>query len=83
MSYVPTKFNTTFRCHVGVLYLTQTPRSCTITGRMSSVNLVVLVESVQELITHSGTDDKFHIPSLVAVGVALGAPVSIPLSSYV
>ncbi|KAI0728176.1 CDF-like metal transporter [Fomitopsis betulina] len=39
---------------------------------MSSVNLVVLVESVQELITHSGTDDKFHIPSLVAVGVALG-----------
>ena len=41
---------------------------------MSSVNLVVLVESVQELITHTKSDDKFHIPSLVAVGVALGAP---------
>ncbi|EPS94410.1 hypothetical protein FOMPIDRAFT_1033379 [Fomitopsis schrenkii] len=40
--------------------------------KMSSVNLVILVESVQELITHTGTDDKFHIPSLVAVGAALG-----------
>ncbi|KAH9935346.1 CDF-like metal transporter [Fomitopsis serialis] len=39
---------------------------------MSSVNLVVLVESVQELIEHSGGSDSFHIPSLVAVGAALG-----------
>ncbi|KZT71969.1 hypothetical protein DAEQUDRAFT_723602 [Daedalea quercina L-15889] len=42
---------------------------------MSSVNLVVLVESVQELIKHSGSSDKFHIPSLVAVGVALGVKI--------
>ncbi|KAH9831261.1 cation efflux family-domain-containing protein [Rhodofomes roseus] len=39
---------------------------------MSSVNLVVLVESVQEIISHHHDDDEFHIPSLVAVGAALG-----------
>ncbi|CCL98147.1 uncharacterized protein FIBRA_00141 [Fibroporia radiculosa] len=41
---------------------------------MSSVNLVVVVESVQEIISHkSGSDtDSFHIPSIVAVGAALG-----------
>lgn len=43
---------------------------------MSSVNLVVLVESVQELAAHSKEDDGFHIPSLIAVGVALGASTS-------
>ncbi|PCH34261.1 CDF-like metal transporter [Wolfiporia cocos MD-104 SS10] len=44
---------------------------------MSSVNLVVIVESVQEMITHKGgTDtDKFHIPSIVAVGAALGVKI--------
>lgn len=46
---------------------------------MSSVNLVVLVESVQELITHTKSDDKFHIPSLVAVGAALGTSARIIL----
>ncbi|EPT03404.1 hypothetical protein FOMPIDRAFT_1046948 [Fomitopsis schrenkii] len=45
-------------------------------GRMSSVNLVVLVESVQELAMHLKKDDEgFHIPSLIAVGVALGAKI--------
>jgi len=41
---------------------------------MSSVNLVVIVESVQTIITHdsSSDTDKFHIPSIVAVGAALG-----------
>ncbi|KAI0931608.1 hypothetical protein AcW1_001035 [Taiwanofungus camphoratus] len=41
---------------------------------MGSVNLVVIVESLQSIITHTGGDDtnSFHIPSLVAVGVALG-----------
>jgi len=40
---------------------------------MSSVNLIVVVESVQRLVTHDGSDlNKLHIPSLVAVGAALG-----------
>lgn len=40
---------------------------------MGSVNLVVIVESARDLITHGGADtNKFHIPSLVAVGAALG-----------
>lgn len=41
---------------------------------MSSVNLVVVVESVQRIITHDSSQDtdKFHIPSIVAVGAALG-----------
>ncbi|KZT71030.1 hypothetical protein DAEQUDRAFT_724785 [Daedalea quercina L-15889] len=51
---------------------------------MSSVNLVVLIESVQEFIKHSDTEDKFHIPSLIAVGAALGAKILLFLycSSY-
>lgn len=40
---------------------------------MSAVNLIVIVESVQRLVTHSGSDlNTLHIPSLVAVGAALG-----------
>ena len=39
---------------------------------MSSVNLVVLVESVQELTAHA-KEDRFHLPSLIAVAIALGA----------
>ena len=39
---------------------------------MGSVNLVVIIESVQSLITSNGELKKFHIPSIVAVGVALG-----------
>lgn len=41
---------------------------------MGSANLVVIVESVQTIVGHKSTDDTntFHIPSLVAVGVALG-----------
>ncbi|KAI0059433.1 hypothetical protein BV25DRAFT_1828957 [Artomyces pyxidatus] len=39
---------------------------------MGSVNLVVIVESCRDLITHPGGDlNKLHIPSLVAVGAAL------------
>lgn len=41
---------------------------------MSSVNLVVVVESAQNIIGHHGSDLKeFHIPSLIAVAAALGA----------
>ena len=41
--------------------------------RMTAVNLIVVVESVQRLVTHDGSDlNELHIPSLVAVGAALG-----------
>ncbi|KZV99562.1 CDF manganese transporter [Exidia glandulosa HHB12029] len=41
---------------------------------MSSVNLIVVVESFRTVITHNPEDDlnKFHVPSIVAVGAALG-----------
>lgn len=39
---------------------------------MGSVNLVVIVESAQSLITSDGDLKKFHLPSIIAVGAALG-----------
>lgn len=40
---------------------------------MASVNLVVIVESGRDLLKHNDKDlNKFHIPSVVAVGAALG-----------
>lgn len=46
--------------------------------RMGSVNLVVIVESARSLITKSNDDLKeFHIPSIIAVGAALGPSTSI------
>jgi len=40
---------------------------------MSSVNLVVTVESVRTLVSHKGHDtNQLHVPSLIAVGAALG-----------
>ena len=40
---------------------------------MGSVNLVVIVESGRDLLKHDSNDlNKFHIPSVVAVGAALG-----------
>lgn len=41
---------------------------------MGSVNLVVIVESARTLITHNSSSDTntFHVPSLIAVGAALG-----------
>ena len=41
---------------------------------MGSVNLVVIVESARTLITHNSDEDtnEFHVPSLIAVGAALG-----------
>jgi len=41
---------------------------------MGSVNLVVIVESARTLITHNSGDDTnaLHVPSLIAVGAALG-----------
>ncbi|KAJ4485569.1 CDF-like metal transporter [Lentinula aciculospora] len=41
-------------------------------GTMSSVNLVVIVESVRDLITHTnGSVKDFHLPSILAVAAAL------------
>jgi hypothetical protein len=40
---------------------------------MGSVNLLVIVESAQALITKGDSRLKdFHIPSIIAVGAALG-----------
>lgn len=42
--------------------------------RMGSVNLVVIVESARSLIVKSNNELKpFHLPSILAVAVALGA----------
>ncbi|KAJ3910387.1 CDF-like metal transporter [Lentinula edodes] len=42
------------------------------TDRMSSVNLVVIVESVRDLVTHTnGSVKNFHLPSILAVASAL------------
>ena len=42
---------------------------------MGSVNLVIIVESGRDLLKHSDKDsNKLHIPSIVAVGAALGGP---------
>jgi hypothetical protein len=41
---------------------------------MGSVNLVVIVESARDLLKHNDKDLKLHIPSVVAVGAALGGP---------
>ena len=46
---------------------------------MGSVNLVVIVESFRSIIEHGGDDLKeFHLPSLIAVGAALGTLSSFP-----
>ena len=40
---------------------------------MLAVNLIVIVESIQTVITHTSNDlNAFHLPSLVAVAAALG-----------
>lgn len=40
---------------------------------MAAVNLILIVQSIQEFITHKGDDvNKFHLPSIIAVGVAFG-----------
>ncbi|KAI9513113.1 CDF manganese transporter [Russula earlei] len=50
---------------------------------MGSVNFVVIVESLRELIKHGGGSlNKFHIPSIVAVGAALGVKFLLFLYCY-
>ncbi len=44
---------------------------------MGSVNLIVVVESVRDLITKADDSlEAFHVPSIIAVGVALGMSFS-------
>ncbi|KAJ3714615.1 CDF-like metal transporter [Lentinula guzmanii] len=44
---------------------------------MGAVNLVVMVESVRDLVTHNPDSDTntFHLPSIIAVAAALGVKV--------
>jgi len=44
---------------------------------MGAVNLVVMVESVRDIVTHSSSSDTntFHLPSIIAVGAALGVKI--------
>ncbi|KAJ3926751.1 MAG: CDF-like metal transporter [Lentinula lateritia] len=44
---------------------------------MGAVNLVVMVESVRDLVTHNSNSDTntFHLPSIIAVAAALGVKV--------
>ncbi|KAI0307636.1 CDF-like metal transporter, partial [Multifurca ochricompacta] len=50
---------------------------------MGSVNLVVIIESARDLITHgSKLLNEFHIPSIVAVGAALGVKFILFLYCY-
>ena len=51
---------------------------------MTSVNLVVIVESIQSIVEHKGGDDlkDFHIPSLVSVGCAVGLKFALFLYCY-
>jgi hypothetical protein len=48
---------------------------------MGSVNLVVIVESVKELLKHGNNGlNKFHLASVLAVSAALGG---LPLFTHV
>ncbi|KAG6820670.1 hypothetical protein H0H93_013521 [Arthromyces matolae] len=50
---------------------------------MGSVNLVVIVESVRSIITKENDDlEKFHLPSIIAVSVALGVKLILFLYSF-
>ncbi|EJC98684.1 CDF manganese transporter [Fomitiporia mediterranea MF3/22] len=50
---------------------------------MGSVNLVVIVESMHSIIDHGSNELKeFHIPSLIAVGAALGVKLLLFIYCY-
>ncbi|KAH8991956.1 CDF-like metal transporter [Lactarius akahatsu] len=52
-------------------------------GTMGSVNFIVIIESARDLITHKNQDlNDFHIPSVVAVGAALGVKFLLFLYCY-
>lgn len=44
---------------------------------MGGVNVILVVESIQEFVTHTGDDlNKFHLASIVSVAVAFGTYLS-------
>jgi hypothetical protein len=49
---------------------------------MGSVNFVVIVESVQNLITAKGDLKEFHLPSILAVSAALGISLKIACPAF-
>lgn len=50
---------------------------------MASVNFIVIIESARDLVTHKNQDlNDFHIPSIVAVGAALGVKFLLFLYCY-
>ncbi|KAH8998782.1 CDF-like metal transporter [Lactarius hatsudake] len=50
---------------------------------MGSVNFIVIIESARDLITHKNQDlNNFHVPSVVAVGAALGVKFLLFLYCY-
>jgi divalent metal cation (Fe/Co/Zn/Cd) transporter len=53
------------------------------TPSMASVNFIVIIESARDLVTHKNQDlNDFHIPSIVAVGAALGVKFLLFLYCY-
>ncbi|WVR00159.1 hypothetical protein IAU59_007301 [Kwoniella sp. CBS 9459] len=45
---------------------------------MACVNVVLIVQSIQEFVTHKGDDlQNFHMPSLIAVGIAFGVKLAL------
>ncbi|KAH9176875.1 CDF-like metal transporter [Lactarius sanguifluus] len=52
-------------------------------GTMGSVNFIVIIESARDLIAHKNQDlNDFHVPSVVAVGAALGVKFLLFLYCY-
>jgi len=52
-------------------------------GIMAAVNLILIVEAVQEFVTHKGDDLKtFHLASILAVAVAFGVKLSLFFYCY-
>ena len=60
---------------VSCMYARSAPRLSLLTEhRMSSVNLVIIVESIRSIASHKGGDDTndFFIPAVAAVATSLG-----------
>ncbi|EIW72087.1 hypothetical protein TREMEDRAFT_66707 [Tremella mesenterica DSM 1558] len=50
---------------------------------MGGVNVILIVESIQEFITHSGDElQQFHLPSIIAVGIAFVTKLALFLYCY-
>lgn len=62
------------RSQVSCTYSRSTPSFPLLTSkRMSSVNLVIIVESIRSIVTHKGDEtNDFFIPAIAAVSSALG-----------